>query len=60
MLIFMKYSYRTDLGSRGFRLLWDREKSINVDKLQIYMRRYAALKEKIIAIAPDAASYYGR
>ena len=36
--LFQGNAEKTDFGSKGFRLLWEKEKDIRVDKLKYWMR----------------------
>ena len=44
--------------TRGFKLLWEKEKGINVDDLKNEMREKQKLKNRVVAAVPDAAQYY--
>ena len=43
---------------RGFKLLWEKEKSIDADRLKQQMRKISKLKEQVVTEFPDAAEYY--
>jgi len=56
--LFTGYPENTDFNSNGFKLLWMKEKNINVDKLKEKMHDHQELKERVIAAIPDAIDYY--
>ena len=47
-----------DFGSRGFKLLWEKEKYIEIDKLKNKIRDKPELKERIVAVVSDAIEYF--
>ena len=47
-----------DFNSRGFKMLWEIEKDINVDELKRCMCKKLKLKEKVIMAVPDAVTFY--
>ena len=49
---------KTEFNSNGFKLLWEKEKDINVDELKKDMQYKSRLKDRIIAAVPDAIDYY--
>jgi len=48
----------TDFSSDGFKLLWEKEKNINVEKLKKWIRMKPDLKDKVINAIPEAVEYY--
>ena len=60
VLIFIFYgnTEKTDFDSNGFKLLWEKEKSINTDELKKYTCRKLYLKDKIVTAIQEAAGYY--
>ena len=58
ILLFYKNPEKTDFNSNCFKLLWEKEKDIEVDRLKEYIQRKPELKEKVISAVPDAAAYY--
>ena len=58
ILLFYGKPEKTDFSSKGFKLLWEKEKDINVYSLKHFMQNKSDLKQKIIAAAPDATAYY--
>ena len=51
---------KTDFNSDGFKLLWEKEKNININDLKKWMHRKSKLKEKVIEAVPDAIDYYNK
>ena len=49
---------KTDFSSNGFKLLWEKEKGINVGELKKLMNCFPELKERMIAAVPDARTYF--
>ena len=58
ILLFIGNTEKTDFSSIGFKVLWQREKSIKIDRLKNQMRKKPELKHKVIAVVSDAAKYY--
>ena len=58
ILLFNRKPEKTDFNSKGFKLLWEKEKDIDVGKLKEKMQKKPELKQKIIKAVPDSASYY--
>ena len=46
--LFYRNPEKTDFGSQGFKLLWEKEKDINVNVLQKYMHSKKDLKNIMI------------
>ena len=57
-MLFQGNPEKTDFSSKGFKLLWKKEKDINVNGLKKMMNYFPELKEKVIAAVPDAIDYY--
>jgi len=49
---------KTDFNSNGFKLLWEKEKDIYIDKLKEKMQNKPDLKNRVISAVPEAAAYY--
>ena len=45
---------KVDFSSRGFKLLWEKEKNIEKKKLIKKMSKRLDLKKTVVAIVPDA------
>ena len=58
ILLFRGNTEKTDFGLNGFKLLWEKEKDISVDKLKEMMHKKPELKERVVAAVPGAAAYY--
>ena len=58
ILLFWLNPEKTDFNSNSFKLLWEKEKDIEVDSLKIWMQKKPALKEKVITAISNAAAYY--
>ena len=58
MLIFYESTDKADFGSTGFKLLWEKEKGIKVAKLKECICQRPELKEKVVAVIPDAVAFY--
>ena len=58
ILLFRWKPEKTNFGSKGFKLLWEKEKDISVDKLKEMMHKKPELKERVVAAVPGAAAYY--
>ena len=56
--LFNGYLKNIDFGSNGFKLLWKKEKDIYVDFLKSSMQKRPDFKKRIIAVIPDAVTYY--
>ena len=49
---------KIDFGSRNFKMLWEKEKNIGIERLKMVMRKKPEQKKRIIASIPEAAFYY--
>ena len=58
ILLFWKNPEKTDFNSKGFKLLWEKEKGISITKLKEQMRKKPELNERVVAAIPDAVAYY--
>ena len=58
MLLFAKNAIKLEFDSRGFKLLWAKEKSIDKKMLKEYMHKNSAQKLKLVAAVPEAAVYF--
>ena len=58
ILLFQWKPEKTDFNSKGFKLLWEKEKDINVKFLKKYILRNPDLKNRVITSVPDAINYY--
>ena len=56
--LFIENPEKIDFSSKGFKLLWEKEKDIIVDVLKYLMRKKPNLKERVIVAVPDAIDYY--
>ena len=56
--LFNKNPEKADFNSNGFKLLWEREKDIRVDKLKKNLSKVPHLKNMIVAAAPGADQYF--
>ena len=57
-MLFYGNPEKTDFNSIGFKLLWEKEKNININELKKYMIKKPKLKKRIVATVPDATKYY--
>ena len=58
MWLFYRNPVKTEFNSNGFKLLWKKEKNINVDALKEKMQNKPDLKNRVISAVPEAAAYY--
>ena len=49
---------KTNFGSNSFKLLWEKEKDINLKELKYLMNKRSMLKIMITTAVPDAIDYY--
>ena len=56
--IFKENIYNIDFGTQAFKLLWEKEKCIEIDKLKKLMKLIPEIKEKLVSSVPDAITYY--
>ena len=57
-MIFYEDPKKVDFSSKGFKLLWEKEKGINVDELKIWMQSKPEQEVRVVSAAPDAAAYF--
>ena len=57
-MLFRWNSEKTDFGTKSFKLLWEKDKDVNVHELKKWMCRKPELKEMVVAAVPGAAVYY--
>jgi len=57
-MLFYGNTEKTDFDSIGFKLLWEKEKDINVNELKKYMHKKPKLKKIVVSTVPGAIEYY--
>ena len=56
--LFIGSASKTDFCTSGFKMLWEREKDININHLKEWMQKKPKLQTPITVAVPDAVIYY--